>query len=53
MVLVPGDSAFKMHLMQPIRGAANLGTIILWPLATVVQFGVGRYVTSNLSAPDS
>ncbi|ORY25914.1 E1-E2 ATPase-domain-containing protein, partial [Naematelia encephala] len=31
-----------MRMMKPIWGAANLGTIVLWPLVTVVQFGVGR-----------
>jgi hypothetical protein len=33
-----------MICMQPIWGAATLGTVVLWPLATVIQFGVGRYV---------
>ncbi|WVQ96615.1 hypothetical protein IAU59_003720 [Kwoniella sp. CBS 9459] len=42
MVLVSGHNQFKMDIMRPIWGAANLGTVILWPLATVVQFGVGR-----------
>ncbi|WVF69120.1 hypothetical protein IAT40_003894 [Kwoniella sp. CBS 6097] len=42
MVLVNGHNQFKMDVMKPIWGAANLGTIILWPLATIVQFGVGR-----------
>ncbi|KAK8858686.1 hypothetical protein IAR55_002915 [Kwoniella newhampshirensis] len=42
MILVRGSSPFKMSLMRPVWGAANLGTIILWPLATIVQFGVGR-----------
>ncbi|WWD18579.1 hypothetical protein CI109_103032 [Kwoniella shandongensis] len=42
MILVRGSSSLKMSLMRPVWGAANLGTIILWPLATVVQFGVGR-----------
>ncbi|WWC62714.1 uncharacterized protein I303_105311 [Kwoniella dejecticola CBS 10117] len=42
MILLPSSNAFKMHMMKPVWGAANLGTVILWPLATVVQFGVGR-----------
>ncbi|WVQ73134.1 hypothetical protein IAR50_002698 [Cryptococcus sp. DSM 104548] len=42
MVLLKGDDAFKMKVMESTWGAANLGTVILWPLATVVQFGVGR-----------
>ncbi|ODN81790.1 hypothetical protein, variant [Cryptococcus amylolentus CBS 6039] len=42
MVLLKGHDAFKMKMMESTWGAANLGTVILWPLATVVQFGVGR-----------
>ncbi|WWC70883.1 uncharacterized protein I206_104835 [Kwoniella pini CBS 10737] len=42
MILLPSHSKFKMEMMKPVWGAANLGTIILWPLATIVQFGVGR-----------
>lgn len=42
MILVPSESPFKHFWMTPTWGAANLGTVILWPLATAVQFGVGR-----------
>ncbi|WVN85144.1 uncharacterized protein L203_100287 [Cryptococcus depauperatus CBS 7841] len=42
MILVADNNRFKMKMMEPQWGAANLGTLILWPLATVVQFGVGR-----------
>ncbi|WWC88506.1 uncharacterized protein L201_003417 [Kwoniella dendrophila CBS 6074] len=42
MILLPEHNTFRMRMMEPIWGGANLGTLILWPLATVVQFGVGR-----------
>ncbi|WVQ83012.1 hypothetical protein IAT38_005150 [Cryptococcus sp. DSM 104549] len=42
MILVPGGNDLKMKMMEPKWGAANLGTLIMWPLATIVQFGVGR-----------
>lgn len=42
MALVPSSNALKMWCMTPIWGAANKGTIFLWPIATVVQFGIGR-----------
>ncbi|WVR06466.1 hypothetical protein IAU60_003497 [Kwoniella sp. DSM 27419] len=42
MTLASGHSAFKMDVMKPVWGSANLATVILWPLATIVQFGVGR-----------
>ncbi|WWD04999.1 hypothetical protein V865_003070 [Kwoniella europaea PYCC6329] len=42
MILLPHHSSFKMKMMEPVWGAANMGTLILWPLASVVQFGVGR-----------
>nr|XP_018262226.1 uncharacterized protein I303_05242 [Kwoniella dejecticola CBS 10117]OBR84384.1 hypothetical protein I303_05242 [Kwoniella dejecticola CBS 10117] len=47
MILLPSSNAFKMHMMKPVWGAANLGTVILWPLATVVQFGVGSAFKSE------
>jgi hypothetical protein len=46
MVLLPSHSAFRTMWMKPVWGAANLGTVVLWPLATIVQFGVGRCVRS-------
>ena len=42
MVLVPSDNSFRQGLMTPLWGSANKGTLALWPLASVVQFGVGR-----------
>lgn len=42
MVLVNGNSELRQWCMTDDWGAANRGTLILWPLATVVQFGVGR-----------
>ncbi|WRT67903.1 uncharacterized protein IL334_004877 [Kwoniella shivajii] len=42
MILLPSHNQIRMEMMNPIWGAANLGTLILWPLATIVQFGVGR-----------
>lgn len=47
MVLLPSRSAFRTIWMKPVWGAANLGTVVLWPLATIVQFGVGRYVRAT------
>ncbi|OCF30430.1 hypothetical protein I316_07917 [Kwoniella heveanensis BCC8398] len=46
MVLVNGHNRFKMYIMRPIWGAANLGTIILWPLATIVQLFYKRTFAS-------
>ena len=42
MALLPSDHYFRMVWMRPIWGAAELGTVVVWPIATVVQFGVGR-----------
>ena len=42
MILLPDGNAFKERLMRPVWGAANVATLVLWPLATVIQFGVGR-----------
>jgi len=42
MILVPHNNAFKQFWMKPIWGAADQGTLVLWPLATIIQFGVGR-----------
>lgn len=41
MVLLKSDHPFRKFWDQPVWGGANLGTIVQWPLATVVQFGVG------------
>lgn len=41
MVILPRQHPFAMYWMRPVWGRATLGTVVLWPLATVVQFGVG------------
>lgn len=41
MVLLKPTHPFRQFWHQPVWGGANLGTIVQWPLATVVQFGVG------------
>ncbi|GMK57348.1 hypothetical protein CspeluHIS016_0401820 [Cutaneotrichosporon spelunceum] len=41
MVLLKPTHPFRRFWDQPVWGAANLGTVVQWPLATVVQFGVG------------
>lgn len=41
MVLLKSTHPFRRFWDQPVWGGANLGTIVQWPLATVVQFGVG------------
>ncbi|KAG9105046.1 hypothetical protein FRC06_000019 [Ceratobasidium sp. 370] len=41
MIALPKTHAFRRHLEQPVWGGAALGVIILWALATPVQFGVG------------
>lgn len=41
MVLMPEESKFRMFWMKKVWGGAGRGTIVLWVLATVVQFGVG------------
>jgi len=42
MVLLPSGNQFHEFTMMATWGAAKMGTIIVWPIATVVQFGVGR-----------
>lgn len=42
MALLPSGNEFHEFTMQPTWGAARMGTIIVWPIATVVQFGIGR-----------
>ncbi|RXK37708.1 hypothetical protein M231_05041 [Tremella mesenterica] len=51
MVLLPSHNHFRMLWMSPRWGAANLGTIILFPLSTVVQFGVGRIFYQRAFGP--
>jgi copper ion binding protein len=41
MVLLKHHHPFRVYWDTPIWGGANRGTIALWILATVVQFGVG------------
>jgi heavy metal translocating P-type ATPase len=41
MVLLPKGHSFRLYWDTPIWGGANRGTIALWILATVAQFGVG------------
>lgn len=42
MVLLPKGHAFRRYWEEPVWGGAGRGTVALWVLATVVQFGVGR-----------
>ncbi|CED82262.1 Cation transport ATPase [Phaffia rhodozyma] len=42
MVLMPKESAFRMFWMKKAWGGASRGTVILWVLATIVQFGIGK-----------
>lgn len=44
MVLLPRAHPFRRFWDRPVWGGASLGTVILWILATIVQFGVGRCV---------
>jgi Cu+-exporting ATPase len=41
MVALPRTHPFRQHIEQPVGGGAGMGVIILWALATPVQFGVG------------
>ncbi|CAK9784363.1 heavy metal translocatin [Cutaneotrichosporon oleaginosum] len=41
MVLLKAEHPFRRFWDQPVWGGANLGTVVQWPLATAVQFGVG------------
>ncbi|KAG9122259.1 hypothetical protein FRC07_001455 [Ceratobasidium sp. 392] len=41
MVALPKSHSFRRHVEQPVWGGAGLGVIVLWALATPVQFGVG------------
>ncbi|ORX37325.1 E1-E2 ATPase-domain-containing protein [Kockovaella imperatae] len=51
MILLPHGNDFKEWLMSPRWGAANAGTLILWPLATIIQFGVGRLFYARSLTP--
>jgi Cu+-exporting ATPase len=41
MVALSKTHPFRRHIEQPVWGGAALGVIVLWVLATPVQFGVG------------
>ncbi|KIJ47550.1 hypothetical protein M422DRAFT_163902, partial [Sphaerobolus stellatus SS14] len=43
MSLLKGSNGFQMQLDTPVWGNATLGTVILFALATPVQFGVGSF----------
>jgi Cu+-exporting ATPase len=42
MTILPSSNKFRMWCETPLWGGANRSIIILWILATFVQFGVGR-----------
>lgn len=42
MLLLPRDHPFRRFVDTMIWGGADRGTVALWVLATLVQFGVGR-----------
>ncbi len=42
MVALPMENPVRQFWDEQVWGAATKGTLALWPLATVVQFGVGR-----------
>ncbi|KAH7343468.1 E1-E2 ATPase-domain-containing protein [Rhizoctonia solani] len=41
MIALPKSHPFRQHIEKPVWGGAGLGIIVLWALATPVQFGVG------------
>ncbi|KAF8605270.1 heavy metal translocatin [Ceratobasidium sp. AG-I] len=41
MVALSKSHPFRRHIETPVWGGAGLGVIVLWALATPVQFGVG------------
>jgi len=51
MALLPSGNKFHEFTMRPTWGAARMGAIIVWPIATVVQFGVGRLFYERAFAP--
>jgi hypothetical protein len=44
MIALPKSHPFRQHIEKPVWGGAGLGVLVLWALATPVQFGVGWYV---------
>lgn len=46
MTLLPKKHGFRMYWEESVWGGAGRGTVALWVLATVVQFGVGRCALS-------
>lgn len=51
MILLPKEHPFRMYWDAAVWGNASRGTVSLFCLATVVQFGVGRFVSLVLSSP--
>lgn len=43
MVMLPMSHPFRRFWDHPVWGGANRGTLVLWALATIVQFGIGRF----------
>ncbi|CEL59860.1 Cu2+-exporting ATPase [Rhizoctonia solani AG-1 IB] len=41
MIALPKSHPFRQHIEKPVWGGAGLGVLVLWALATPVQFGVG------------
>ncbi|KDN37191.1 hypothetical protein RSAG8_10323, partial [Rhizoctonia solani AG-8 WAC10335] len=41
MIALPKSHPLRQHIEKPVWGGAGLGVIVLWALATPVQFGVG------------
>ncbi|CAE6511159.1 unnamed protein product, partial [Rhizoctonia solani] len=41
MVILSKSHPFRQHIEKPVWGGAGLGVVVLWALATPVQFGVG------------
>ncbi|CAE6447725.1 unnamed protein product [Rhizoctonia solani] len=41
MIALPKSHPFRQHIEKPVWGGAGLGVVVLWGLATPVQFGVG------------
>lgn len=52
MTALPRTNKFRMWCETPIWGGAARAVVILWALASVVQFGVGRYVASLYFLPE-
>ncbi|CAE6505777.1 unnamed protein product [Rhizoctonia solani] len=41
MIALHKSHPFRQHIERPVWGGAGLGVVVLWALATPVQFGVG------------